>query len=101
MKTVAFVPIKLNNQRLKNKNILPLAGKPLCWHIFHALLHAEGIDKVYCYCSDDAVKQYLPEGVIFLRRDPALDGDLVKGFDIYARFIEDIAADIYMLRQNG
>ena len=97
MKTVAFVPIKLNSQRIKNKNILPLLGKPLCWHIFHALLHAEGIDEVYCYCSDDNVKQYLPEGVIFLQRDPALDGDLVKGFDIYSRFIEDVSADIYML----
>ena len=28
MKTVALIPIKLNSQRLKNKNILPLAGHP-------------------------------------------------------------------------
>lgn len=97
MKTVAFVPIKLNSQRVKNKNILPLGGHPLCWHIFNALLHAEGLDEVYCYCSDEAVKQYLPQGVIFLKRDPVLDGNLVKGFDIYARFIEDVDADVYVL----
>ena len=97
MKTVAFVPIKLNNQRVKNKNILPLGGKPLCWHIFHALLNVAAIDEVYCYCSDEKVKRYLPDGARFLQRDPALDGDLVKGFEIYARFIEDVGADVYML----
>lgn len=97
MKTVAFVPIKLNSQRVKNKNILPLGGHPLCWHIFNALLSVEGIDKVYCYCSDEAVKQYIPEDVIFLKRDPVLDGNLVKGFDIYERFIQDVDADVYAL----
>lgn len=97
MKTVAFVPIKLNSQRIKNKNILPIGDHPLCWHVFNALLHAEGIDEIYCYCSDEAVRQYIPEQVTFLKRDPALDGDLVKGFDIYERFIADVDADIYAL----
>lgn len=97
MKTVAFVPIKLNSQRVKGKNILPLGGHPVLWHIFNALLHAEGIDEIYCYCSDEAVCQYLPEGVIFLKRDPELDGNLVKGMQIYSRFIEDVDADVYIL----
>lgn len=97
MKTVAFVPIKLNSQRVKNKNILPLGGHPLCWHIFNALLHAQGIDEVYCYCSDEAVRQYIPAEVTFLKRDPMLDGQLVKGFDIYERFIADVDADVYIL----
>ena len=97
MKTVAFVPIKLNSQRVKNKNILPLGGHPLCWHIFNALLHSEGIDEVYCYCSDPAIREYIPEAVTFLKRDPVLDGQMVKGFDIYERFISDVDADIYVL----
>lgn len=97
MKVAAFVPIKLNSQRVKNKNILPLGGHPLCWHVFHALLQAEGIDEVYCYCSDEAIRAYIPEEVIFLKRDPVLDGQLVKGFDIYGRFIQDVDADIYVL----
>ena len=97
MKVAAFVPIKLNSQRVKNKNILPLGGRPLCWHVFHALLRAEGIDEVYCYCSDEAIREYIPNEAIFLKRDPALDGQLVKGFDIYERFIQDVDADIYVL----
>ena len=97
MKTVAFVPIKLNSQRLPQKNILPLAGKPLCWHVCNTLLSVSDIDEVYVYCSDDAVKQYIPSDVRFLKRPSYLDGDNIKGFDIYSEFIDVIDSDIYVL----
>ncbi len=97
MKTVALVPIKLNSQRLPHKNILPIAGRPLCWHLVNSLVQAKGIDEVYVYCSDPAVCDYLPEGAIFKQRDKRLDGDLVKGFDIYRSFISEVDADVYVL----
>ena len=97
MKTVALIPIKLNSQRLPHKNILPIAGHPLCWHLCHSLINAKGIDEVYVYCSDEAVTEYLPEGVIFKKRDKRLDGNLIKGFDIYRSFINEVDADIYVL----
>ena len=38
MKTIAIVPIKLNNERLPNKNIKPFDnGAPLCHYIFETL----------------------------------------------------------------
>ena len=97
MKTVALVPIKLNSQRLPHKNILPIAGHPLCWHIVNSLLSVKQIDKVYVYCSDDAITEYLPDGAIFKKRDKRLDGDTVKGFDIYRSFINEVSADVYVL----
>lgn len=97
MKTVAFVPIKLHSQRLPRKNVLPIAGKPLCWHIVNSLLQAKGIDEVYVYCSDPKVQDYLPKGAIFKQRDKRLDGDAVKGFDIYKSFIDEVDADNYVL----
>ena len=97
MKTIALVPIKLNSQRLPHKNILPLAGHPLCWHISNTLLHVKEIDEVYVYCSNQEVIQYLPQGVKFLQRDKYLDGDLIKGFDIYKSFIKQVDADVYVL----
>lgn len=97
MKTVALVPIKLNSQRLPHKNILPIAGHPLCWHLCASLVQAKGIDEVYVYCSDSEIKKYLPEGVIFMERAKWLDGDLVKGFDIYRSFINEVDADVYVL----
>ena len=96
-KIVAFVPIKLNSQRLPNKNILPLAGHPLCWHILDSLLKVKEIDEVYVFCSEEKVKEYIPNKVKFLKRDKLLDEDLVKGFDIYDSFIREINADIYVL----
>lgn len=97
MKVVALVPIKLNSQRLPHKNILPIAGHPLCWHICNSLKQVEGIDEVYVYCSDESVIEYLPDGVIFMQRDKRLDGDLVKGFEIYKSFIDEVDADVYVL----
>lgn len=96
-KVVALVPIKLNSQRLPHKNILPINGKPLCYHILNTLDQIELIDEVYVYCSDDKIKEYVPEGVQYLKRSAELDGDLIKGFDIYDSFINEIDADIYIL----
>ena len=97
MKVVAFVPIKLNSQRLPHKNILPLAGHPLCWHVVNSLLQVNKIDEVYVYCSDETIIQYLPQGAIFKKRNTYLDKDKVKGFEIYRNFIGEIDADIYIL----
>ncbi|MBR6152375.1 MAG: acylneuraminate cytidylyltransferase family protein [Lachnospiraceae bacterium] len=97
MKTIAFVPIKLNSLRLPHKNILPLAGKPLCWHICNSLLKSKGIDEVYVFCSDEDVRKYVPQDIIFKKREKWLDGDDVKGFDIYREFLKEVDADVYVL----
>lgn len=97
MKVVAFVPIKLNSQRLPHKNILPIAGHPLCWHICNSLLKTKGIDEVYVYCSDNEVINYLPKEVLYKKRNRNLDGNLVKGYEIYQSFINEIEADVYVL----
>lgn len=97
MKTVAFVPIKLNSQRVPHKNILQLGRHELCWYIFDVLKAVRGIDEIFVYCSDESIREHIPEGVTFLKRDPYLDGDTVKGFEIYERFIKEVDADIYVL----
>ena len=97
MKVVAFIPIKLNSVRLKNKNILTIAGHPLCWHITSTLLEINEIDEIYVYCSDSRIVQYLPQGITFLKRDSSLDGDTVKGAEIYKAFISTVNADVYVL----
>ena len=52
MKTVAFVPIRLNSQRVSGKNLRLLGGEPLMCHILRTLTRVEGIDEVYVFCSD-------------------------------------------------
>lgn len=96
-KVVALVPIKLNSQRLPHKNILPIGGKPLSYHILNSLKNTPNIDEVYVYCSNEKIKNYIPKDVTYLERDSYLDGDLIKGFDIYESFINKVDADIYIL----
>ena len=68
MKTVAFVPIRLNSQRVEGKNLRELGGEPLLVHILRSLRAAKGIDEVYVYCSNPSIQEYLPKGVRFLQR---------------------------------
>jgi len=96
-KVTAFVPIKLNSKRLPKKNILPIGQHPLCWYIFNSLLEVKKIDEVYVFCSNKNIVDYIPNGVKLLLRESYLDGDLIKGFEIYKSFIELIDSDIYIL----
>jgi CMP-N-acetylneuraminic acid synthetase len=97
MKVVALIPIKLNSQRLPHKNILPIANHPLCWHLCNTLDQIKDINNVYVYCSDEEVKKYIPQQTLFLQREKRLDGDQIKGFDIYRAFISQVDADVYVL----
>lgn len=94
---MAFVPIKLNSQRLPNKNILPLGEHYLSWYVFNTLLKIKNIDEVCVFCSDEKVMNYLPTGIKFIKRDLYFNGDFVKGNEIYESFIEKVHSDIYIL----
>lgn len=96
-RVVAFVPIKLNSQRLKNKNLLSLGKNPLCWYIFDTLLHVGLIDDIFCFCSDTRIIQHIPKNINFLQRSPNLDLNETKGEEIYDSFINLVDADYYIL----
>lgn len=97
MKVASFIPIKLNNQRLPGKNTLPLGKRLMCEYIFDTVAKVKGIDERYVYCSDEKIKQYMPESLIYLKRDSYLDGFQVKGLEIIEYFLRDVKADIYVL----
>lgn len=101
MKIVAFMPIKLNNERTPGKNIKPFSdGTPLMHFMQKALvdLKYEGlIDEVYCFCSKKEAIPYLLDGVTFLQRPEVLDQKETKGTQIYETFVDMIESDIYVL----
>lgn len=100
-KIVAFIPIKLNNERLPGKNTMMLNGKPMCDYIFETISGIETIDEKYVYCSDESILQYMgsyiEKGLRFFKRDVYLDGYNIKGLDIIRSFVKDVEADIYVL----
>ena len=98
MKVAAVVPMKLNNRRLPQKNTKPFTnGRPLCWYILSTLLEVEAIEKVYVYCSNPSIQEYMPQGVEYLRRGEDLDQDSTKMNEVLARFAGEVPADVYVM----
>lgn len=97
MKIVALVPVKLNNERLANKNIRPFTnGKPLLTYILETLKQVKGIDEIYVYCSNPIIKDYLPEGILYLQRSTEFDQSTTKINQIIKAFGKEVPADIYV-----
>jgi len=98
VKVVAIVPVKLNNERLPGKNTKRFDdGTPLIHFILNTLLKVPELNEIYVYCSDEAIKEYLPHGIYFLKRDTELDRSETKGNQILEKFVNTIDADIYVL----
>ena len=97
MKTVAFVPIKLNNRRLSGKNTKAFSGgPPLITFFLEKLLKVTEIDEFYVFCSSPSIKEFLPKGVHYLERSPLLDTDETRMNAVVSAFIQKVHADIYM-----
>lgn len=98
MKVVAFVPIKMNNERLPGKNTKKFSnGRPLISYILDTLKKVENIDEIYVYCSSEEIAEYLPDKVKFLKRDTYLDKSTTSFNEVLKYFARDVEADIYLL----
>lgn len=98
-KVVAYMPIRLNSQRIKQKSIIDVLGRPMfCWSL-------ETLDKlgipVYVYTNEiERLKDKLDfktKNIIFLERPKRLDDNDIKGIDIYKQFSKQVDSEIYLL----
>lgn len=95
-KVVAFVPIKLNNQRTPGKNTKRFDdGTPLITVFLKTLVKVKGFDEVYVFCSNPEIKDYLIPGVNYLQRPEFLDTQTATPQDIISEFMKLVKADIY------
>lgn len=98
MKTVAFIPIKMNNERTPGKNTKRFYnGKCILEIIQETLTEVKELDEVYVFCSNDAIKEYIIDGVKFLKRPEFLDTKTATPNDIINEFLKLVDADIYMV----
>lgn len=98
MKIIAIVPMKLNNRRLPQKNTKCFTnGKPLCYYILSTLLQVKEISEVYVYCSNPDIKDFIPEGVKYLKRSTSLDQDTTKMNEVLQAFSKEVPADVYVM----
>jgi CMP-N-acetylneuraminic acid synthetase len=98
MKVVAFIPIKMNNERLPGKNTKKLDdGRPLCDLVFNTVTKVKNIDECYCFCSNEEIKRYIPGKIKYLKRDNKLDSSATSINEIINSFIEKVDSDYYVL----
>lgn len=98
MKVVAYVPIKLNNERTPGKNIKKFNdGTPLCHFIFNTLSQVKEINEIYCFCSDLSIQSFITGRVRFLQREKQLDTAETTCQDIVNSFLKKVDADIIVL----
>lgn len=57
MKTVAFIPARGGSKSIKEKNIMPLGGKPLLYWTVSACVNSKNIKKVFVSTDSDKIKQ--------------------------------------------
>ena len=58
MKVVAYIPIKLNNERTPGKNTRRFFdGNSILEIMQKTLLTVNGIDEIYVFCSNESVKE--------------------------------------------
>ena len=96
MKTVAFVPIKLNNQRTPGKNTKKFDdGTALITVFLKTLVKVKGFDAIYVFCSNPEIEQYLIPGVKFLKRPEYLDTQEATPQQIIEEFMKLVDAEIY------
>lgn len=93
---ISMIPVKMNSERVKDKNIRPFFdGKPLVSCIAETVSKCKYIDDIYIYCSDEKIKDYIPDKVKFLQRPNFLNGNDYNCNDIIREFIKVVDADIY------
>lgn len=98
---VALLPMKMNSERIRDKNFRVFNGKPLFRWILDTLLGIDEIDTVII--NTDAremlVRSGLPESkrVCIRDRDHNICGDLVSMNEIIADDVANTTADIYLM----
>ena len=96
MKVVAFVPIKLNNQRMPGKNIKRFDdGTALITFFLKTLVKVKEFDEIYVFCSSPQIEEYLVPKVKFLQRPEYLDSQNATTQQIIEEFKKIVDADIY------
>ena len=89
MTNIAMIPARLGSQRLKQKNLAPLAGAPLIAHAIRKCLAAGVFDEVWVNSEADEIGRIaLAEGARFHPRPAELANNVATSEQFVAEFLE-------------
>jgi CMP-N-acetylneuraminic acid synthetase/quercetin dioxygenase-like cupin family protein len=95
-KTVAMIPARLGSQRVPQKNLRLLGGKPLIAYIIEAAKQADVFDEIYINSEADIFGDLALEyGVRFYKRPAALASNEANNDSFLLDFIQNVKADVH------
>ena len=87
---VAIIPAKGESSRLPNKNMYPVAGKPMIYYSIKIAQESEMIDEVYVSTDSDEIAAYAEaKGAKVIRRGNELGGE-TPVVDVYKHALKSI-----------
>lgn len=95
MKVVAFLPAKGSSDRVKNKNLRLLDGKPLFLHTLEKLVNSQIFDEVYLDTESDEIIDFAKHvDCKIMRRNPDLATNKTDGHQLFLNQVNHTDADI-------
>ena len=95
MKTVAMIPARMGSQRLKKKNLAPLAGQPLITHAVEKCLKTDCFDEIYINSENAEFGQYAEEyGIKFYQRPEELGNSVATSEQFVYDFLKHVDCDL-------
>ena len=91
--TVAFIPVRGGSKSIKNKNIMPIAGKPLVYWTVLAAVEASQVEKVFVSTDSDEIKNVVEnfnfDKVQVISRAPETSSDTATSESALIEFCEN------------
>lgn len=95
MKTVAMIPARMGSQRLKKKNLAPLAGQPLITHAIDKCRAAGCFDAIYINSENAEFGQFADgESVKFYQRPEELGNSIATSEQFVYDFLKNVECDL-------
>lgn len=97
MRVVVFLPVKGTSERIANKNVSLLNGKPLFLNTLEKLMKCSFIDEVYLDTELDSIYEMAEyTNCKYLKRDPNLATNKTDGHSLFYNEAKRVEADIYV-----
>lgn len=94
----ALVPMKAVSERLNNKNMRLLNGRPMCYYVLRQLTQSSHIKAIYVDTNSEVIKNFVLsefENIRVIDRDPDLCDQMVSIEKVIERDMQKIGASHY------
>ena len=96
-KAIAIIQARMGSTRLPGKVLMPLAGKPLLWHIYNRLSHCREINKIIVATtidkSDDKIENFCKKNKIDFYRG-SLNNVFKRFIDVIDKFSSEFVVRV-------